>query len=495
MTNRLLYLFIATLAAGSASAQSFRIHRGMEVTETREPITFSEHADADYIEVRGATFDLSVTDVTQTSCTLHVTPSNDEVSYYYDICTRETLDGEFHGDVATLIEGYIQRLYAQYGTTFSLEEILAETLSMGADEDDLRGLPAGTEMAFYAMAVDDEGHCVGEPALTFFTTDPAGDPKDCTYAIDVSHVRSDGCLVSISPSDASVPYWYGICAVDEWPGDYAMTTDVSDAIYEYAKEYGISISSVASRVVYTGDISMEESGLNTNTAYYAYCYAMDTETGDALGPVTKVRFETLDYDLSNADIALDVKYYDGDALMAAYPERFTTSISGRCYMQVVVTPNPYCYNWAVALAKGDLTDGFTYPEETTKNAVLQGGKLSHEVNNFVCDWSECTLFGFGVDAVGIDGPLQRILVTPSRSGVSPVSEFITEVSASSLPIGIPAFSASTGMTPGATGTTMPTADLQSTKLIINNKYNHYEKVHLHSAPGHRRSIHGLGRGR
>lgn len=485
MTNRLLYLFIAALTAASASAQSFRIHRGMEVTETREPITFSQHTDADYIEVRGATFDLSVTDVTQTSCTLHVTPSNDEVSYYYDICTRETLEGEFQGNVAALIEGYIQRLYDQYGTTFSLEEILAETLSMGADEDELRGLPAGTEMAFYAMAVDDEGHCVGEPALTYFTTVPAGDPKDCTYTIDVSHVRSDGCIVSISPSDASVSYWYGICAVNEWPGDYAMTTEVSDAIYEYAKDYGISISNVASRVVYTGDISMEESGLDRNTAYFAYCYAMDTETGDALGPVTKVRFETLDYDRSNAEITLDVKYYDGDELMAAYPDRFTTSVSGRCYMQVVVSPNPYCYNWAVALAKGDLTDDVTYPEETTKNAVLQGGKLSHELNNFVCDWSTCTLFAFGVDAVGIDGPLQRIVITPSRSTVSPVDTFITETAAPS---------ATPSAAPSAS-TYLPAIDNQSIKQIINNKYNHYEKVHLYSAPGHRRSIHGLGRGR
>lgn len=483
MTRRLLYIFIATLVSLSATAQSFRIHKGMEVTETRDPITFSEHADADYIEVRGATFDLSVTDVTQTSCTLHVTPSNDEVSYYYDICSRETLDSEFHGSVATLIEGYIGRLYAQYGQTFSLEEILAETLSMGADEDKLSGLPAGTEMAFYAMAVDDAGHCVGEPALTFFTTDPAGDPKDCTFDVEVSNIHSDHCIVSIVPSDASIHYWYGICAVDEWPGDYAMTTEVSDAIYEYAKEYNISISNVASRVVYAGPISMEESGLNMSTAYFAYCYAMDTETGDALGPVTKVRFETLDYDHSDADIALQVKYYDGDALQAAYPERFTQSITGHCYMQVVVAPNDFCSNWVIALARGDLSDDVTYPDDATKNAVLQGGKLSHEINNFVCDWSTSTILAFGVDPYGVDGVLQRIVITPSPDGVSDVSEFYT---ATSSP-------AATYAPAPLAATTKNRITLENLKFKNNNNYLHNEKVFLY--PSSRRCRHDFGHGR
>lgn len=441
MKRRLLYLFITVLgalASLAASAQSFRIHRGPEVTETREPIAFRDCADADYIEVCGATFELAATDVTQTSCTLHVTPSNHDVRYYYDVCTRETLDGDFQGDVAALIEGYIGRLYAQYGSTFSLEEILDETLAQGEDEDDLQGLPAGTEMAFYAMAVDDEGHCVGEPALTFFTTAPAGDPKDCTFDIEVSNIHSDRCLVNIVPSDASIKYWYGICAVNEWPGDYAMTTEVSDAIYEYAKEYNISVSSVASRVVYAGPISMEESGLTLQTAYYAYCYAMDVETGDALGPMTKVRFETLDYDRSDADVALSVKYFEMDDLIAAFPERFSTASAGRCYMQVTVTPNVYCYNWAVALAKGDLSDEMTYPEETTKNAVLQGGKLSHELNNFVCDWSTATLFAFGVDAAGVDGPLKRIVITPTKDGCSDVSEFVSDSQPAATPLQIAA---------------------------------------------------------
>lgn len=477
MARRLLYIFIATLATLSsltATAQSFRIHRGTEFTETREPITFSEHADADYIEVLGATFSLDVTDVTQTSCTLHVTPSNDAVRYYYDVCTRETLEGEFNGSVADLIEGYIGRLYAQYGQTFSLETILDETLAIGPDADNLSGLPAGTEMAFYAMAVDDEGHCCGQPALTFFTTDPAGDPKDCTYNVEISNLRSDGCIVNIVPSDASVPYWYGICPVSEWPGDYAMTTEVSDAIYQYAQEYSLSIEDVASRVVYTGPISMEESGLNISTAYYAYVYAMDTTTGDAIGPLTKVRFETLDYDRSDADITIAYRIFDGDALVKAYPDRFGANVSGRAYMQVTITPNDLCTNWAVALAKGDLTDDFTYPEETTKNAVLQGGKLSHTLNNFVCDWATtCTIFAFGVDAMGVDGPLQRIVITPSRDAVSPVSDFITENAKAAAPLLI--------------------SKTNKTNIINKTLYQH-EKVSLHPAPHHRRSHLRMGSG-
>lgn len=491
MNRQLLFLILTalgTLFSLAVEAQSFRIHRGLEVTETRDPIVFAEIAGTSspedlkdvYVEVMGATFALEVNGVTQTTCTLCVTPSNDAVRYYYDICTRQTLQQDFGGDVAALIEGHIGRLYAQYSQQFTLEEILDETLAIGPDSDKLTGLPAGTEMAFYAMAVDDEGHCVGTPALIYFTTDPAGDPKDCTYSIDVSSVKSSSCIVSIEPSDASVPYWYGVCAVGEWPGDYAMTTEVSDAIYQYAQEYGISISNVASRVVYSGPISMEESGLNPGTTYYAYCYAMDVETGDALGPMTKVRFETTDYDLSDSEIALTVRYFDADALIEAYPERFGQNVSGRCYMQVTCSPNAYCYNWAVALAKGDLTDESLYPEATTKNAVLQGGKLSHEVNNFVCDWSPCTLLAFGVDAAGVDGPLQRLLISPSRSAASPVSEFITSDGTTAAPLSVCPHNAEKART-----------RTQHQQIIINNKYIHHEKVHLYPASRHRGIHHSV----
>lgn len=472
MKRHLLLIILICVTSLSALAQSFRIHRGLEVIETREPLLLAEHSDADSIVVKGATFDLAVTDVTQTSCTLHVTPSNDGVRYYYDICTRQTLEGQFQGSVSRLVEGYLRNLYEQYSQTFSLEVILDETLSIGTDQDELQGLPAGTDMAFYAIAVDDEGHCYGDPALTYFTTDPAGNPADCKFYIEVSNVRSQTAIINIAPTDASIPYWYGICAVDEWPGDYAMTADVSNAIYEYAQEYGTSISNVASRVVYTGNISMEESGLSPSTAYYAYCYAMDTSTGDALGPVYKIRFKTTDYDLSEATLALSVKYFDGDALQKAYPERFTSSISGRCYLQVMITPNLVCHDWVVALAKGDLTDPLTYPDEITKNAVLQGGKISHTLNNFVCDWTTCTLIAFGVDAAGVDGELQRNLITFTKDKVSPVDEFILDEPAP-FPLSTPS----------------------RTKQIINKKYQHYEKVHLFSSPCHRRGNDGLCRRR
>lgn len=475
MLPRLIYIIILALSSVVASAQSFRIHKGLEVTETRQPIAFAEHAEADYIEVVGATFAMSVTDVTQTTCTLHVTPSNNAVRYYYDVCTRQTLEHDFGGDAARLVEGYIGRLYSQYGSYFTLQEILNETLTEGPGEDELSGLPADTEMAFYAVEVDAQGHCCGTPALTFFTTAPAGDPKDCIFSLDVSHVRSTDCLVSINPSDASVPFWYGISAVSEWPGDYAMTADVSDAIREYASEYGLSISEVASRVVYTGPISMEESGLTPSTAYYAYCYAMDTSTGEPLGAITKVRFETLDYDLSDAQISLIVRYYDADALVSAYPERFSataTALAGHCYMQVSVAPSIDCSNWVVALAKGDLTDLTAYPDETTKNAVLQGGKITQPVNNFVCDWSPCTLLAFGVDAAGVDGPMQRILISPTPSGVSAVETFQANAAAHLAPA-------------------LPTSPTAQT---INNKFNHhYEKDSLYPASRPCSLTDGLGR--
>ena len=45
---------------------------------------------------------------------------------------------------------YLQKHYP----SFSMSDILAAMLPYGPDQDTVTGLPAGTEMCFYAVAID-----------------------------------------------------------------------------------------------------------------------------------------------------------------------------------------------------------------------------------------------------------------------------------------------------------------------------------------------------
>ncbi len=364
-------------------------------------------------------FSLQYSKLTSTTVTLNVVPDNDTVRYYFDLVTKEQLASS-DNNIASVVEGYISYLQETY-PTLSLTNILDALLSKGPAADDLSSLPAATDFIFYAIAVDDNGKCYGDASTVTFTTLPGGDPADCSFTIDYANLSSEGLTVKVTPSDASVRYWMGICSVDEYPGDYAMTVNVKSEIAAYAADKGMTVEQVVKGVTFLGETSTQESGLQANTDYYVYVYAMDN-TGAGAGKVYKKKFYTRSADYSDADISLKYRYFDGDALYAMDAEKFA-NVRGRVYVQAVVTPNDAATNWALALASSDLSDETTYPEESTKNAVLQGGYLNVTSKNLIADWKTCTFLYFAADENGIDGELHRLVVTFDKENARPVSEY------------------------------------------------------------------------
>lgn len=432
LSSLLLLLALTLAGTGRAHAQSVRLflHSGDTLKYDCAEVDSIVFDDA---TPTGPAFSLEYDKLTSTTVTLRVTPADNDVRYYYDVVTTDQL-AESHGSIAEVVEGYISYLQQTY-PTLSVENILDALLAKGPDSDDLTGLPAGTDFVFYAIAVNDEGKCYGQPTTTTFTTLPAGDPADCTFTIDYANLTSDGLTVKVTPSDASVRYWMGITAVDEYPGDYAMTANVKTEIAAYAADKGMTVAQVVKGVTFTGECSSAESGLQANTDYYIYVYAMD-ETGDSAGKVYKKRFSTRVTDYSDADVSLKYRYFDGDELYALDSEKYA-NLQGRVYVQAVITPNETASNWALALASGDMTDETTYPEESTKNAILQAGSLNVETKYYVADWKTCTFLYFAADANGIDGQLHRLLVTFEKDGAMPASQLETGAAAATKALRMP----------------------------------------------------------
>lgn len=424
------YSFLVALAfilgglLNSVSAQSFRLY-----PKSGEPQQFDCSAVDSLVfetpEVTGPTFQLNYSNLTATTVTLSVVPDDPTVSYYYDCITTEQLASS-NGSVAEVVEGYISYLQQTY-PTLSLENILDALCSKGAASDDVSGLPAGTDFVFYAIAVGDDGKCYGEPTTTKFTTLPGGDPADCTFDFDLTDITSEGLSMTVKPSDSSVRYWMGITSVADYPGDKALALEVKSNIEQYASEKGMTVAQVVKGVTYMGEKELGESGLEKNTQYYAYAYAMG-EDGSCLGQIYKKSFTTHSSEVSDADISLKYRYFNGDDLYNLDSEKYA-KLQGRVYVQAVVTPNETAANWVVALGHGDITDETTYPEESTKNAILQGGKLNTEVNNFIADWKTCTFLYYGADEAGVDGQLHRLLVTFEKDKAMPVSQFSETVDA------------------------------------------------------------------
>ena len=366
------------------------------------------------------TFELIYSNVTTTVADLQVIPSDDTVGYYFDVCTEEDFN-RVNGDVYYIVSEYMEYLLDYY-PTFSLSDVLAAMLSYGPDSDTVKGLPSGTTMCFYALAIDEQGKAASEPAVVKFTTAVAGDPSECTFDIEVSDIKGTTCLISILPSDPSVRYWFAVTPVEGYPGDIPMMVEVKNEAANYASEIGRSLEEVIAAVTLAGPVSDHWYDLQVDTQYYVYAFAMD-EDGDYLGPCFKKAFKTAADDISDADLELDYRYFDGDALYEMDPVKYPGA-QGRVLLQVKASPNAFAYDWAVCVGAGDMTDENSYPYDATINAILASGaaKYNQSLQQFWVEWRPCTIFGFAADYDGLNGPLHRILVEPSKDGASPLDQ-------------------------------------------------------------------------
>ena len=383
------------------------------------------------------TFELIYSNVTSTSAHLEVIPSNNEARYYYDVCTMEDYNS-VNGDVGVIIGQYIDYLLA-YNPSLTMEDMLNIMLSQGPDSDTVSGLPPGTEMCFYAIAVNDEGETYSEPAVVRFTTEKGGNPADCSFEMTVSEIKGTTVFIEITPSDPSVRYWYAVTPRDGYPGDIPLMVEVKNEAQAYADEVGMTLEEVIKGVTVAGPVAENWYDLEVDTGYYLYAFAMD-EQGNSAGPLFKEAFTTAETDISDADVELTYRYFDGDALYASDPAAFPNA-EGRVIVQIYAEPNFYASDWAVALGMGDMTDTYSYPDDATINAILASGaaKYNQSVSTFYANWSDCTIFGFAADYYGYNGVLHRILVQPVKENASPVSDFVaTAASATSaMSISVP----------------------------------------------------------
>ena len=388
---------------------------GVEYVESLSVAVVEEAPTPDPI-----TFELILSNVTTTTADLQVIPSDDTVGYYFDVCTEEDFNS-VDGDVFYIVSEYMDYLKKAY-PSFSLDNILDAMLSYGPDSDTVMGLPAGTTMCFYAIAIDRNGNPASDPEVLKFTTGEAGNPAECTFDIEISDIKGTTCLITIQPSDPSVRYWFAVTPVEGYPGDIPMMVEVKNEAANYAAEIGMSLEDVIAAVTLAGPVSDYWYDLEMDTQYYVYAFAMDKH-GDYAGPCFKKAFTTAADDISDADLELDYRYFDGDALYEMDPEKYPNA-QGRVLLQVKASANYFASDWAVAVAVGDMTDDTLFPYDATINAILASGaaKYNQTLQQFWTEWRTCTILAFAADYDGYNGPLHRILVEPTKEGAASLDQ-------------------------------------------------------------------------
>lgn len=367
-------------------------------------------------------FELSYDKVTNSSVNITVIPSSNDVPYFCNVTTKEVFD-KYEGNMAQFVADQVAAMQEKY-PTIPLSTLMESMLETGPIENDVvRNLPASTDLVLFALTADKEaGEAYGDVYSKSFTTLAPGKPEDCVFTFEIDQLRSTSVRYNVMASDASVRYWAAVDEVRRWTSDEDMQQKVKTSIDQMAKAYGISVTDLVSQVQNYGDIQDSWTDLTEGLEHYLYAFAID-ELGNAVGPMFKTLFQTPLTDVSDADMDIQYKYFDGDAVMAAYPDKYT-GLSGRWLIQVKSEPNPYTYAWVVALSKGDYTDTEKYPDNQTYTAIGQGGIAGKEITEFKVPQTDnqVTILNFAFDKEGTYGPLHRTLVNLASSGASPASE-------------------------------------------------------------------------
>lgn len=163
-------------------------------------------------------FDLTITDVKNTTCSYSITPANPDERYYCNMRLRHgdnySIDAmEDHGSTEENIYyftlDWFKFVADAYGTPDKWNPIMQEQLEQGAKSGTSReffssGLTPGETYALYVLAFDAEGYLSTPVEYTEFTT-TAPQKSDITFDISIDKCLSTDAQFTVNPSNAD-PY-------------------------------------------------------------------------------------------------------------------------------------------------------------------------------------------------------------------------------------------------------------------------------------------------
>jgi hypothetical protein len=193
------------------------------------------------------TFDIAVNDITFSSASIEVTPSNSEATYFWNVFKAEEIAGMTDADLCASIKQDIEYAIEYYGY-IGYNYSFADFLSQGKDSYEFTSLDPNTDYTVIAVAMGTLGTTNGAVAKYNFQTPEvvAKSSEDITLtnARMVDACEAEGwwqliaanadttTYLTISPNEAeSVP---GTYSIDDMDADYTYIVFDKQNKYQFA---------------------------------------------------------------------------------------------------------------------------------------------------------------------------------------------------------------------------------------------------------------------
>ena len=276
----------------------------------------------------GLTFDVEISEVTKTTMTFNVTPSDLEAEYFCFVYDKVSAD-DFTKDqyLVSAIYQEITEEASNKGMTFA--EYMPTLLDKGVIEGGcFEGLAPLTDYYLIIFGVDAENNFKADANLVKkeFTTQTVS-MTECTFDVRVNVSGNDVEFVVV-PSDKDT-YWH-LISVEEAMYDYYVNdpegymmseetfylTYFNDEIGQY-RNMGYTDEQIISMIIPKGDQKLGAKGLSANTKY-VYLIAgitIDADGAYVTTPISKGSYTT--GEANKVDLSFDISVTDVEMIRAA----------------------------------------------------------------------------------------------------------------------------------------------------------------------------------
>lgn len=248
------------------------------------------------------TFEADVDDVTTSTVTYSVTPSDQSADYIVVLAPETVIDANGVGDklITTIMEN-LRANASSSGQTFN--EYMSKVTSRGSlAQQQMTGLVQDTDYALIIFGLDAEANYAAttEATIVPFTTE-AIPMSDCTFEVTPT-VSANEASIEVIPSDKNINWHMFIVnpamyeAYTDPEGDYKMSEMDFFAAYMYdeIQQYlgaGYDMPTIIAGMMPTGDQIMRAQNLTANTTY-GYMIAAVAIDGDNFYVVSEPQYDT-----------------------------------------------------------------------------------------------------------------------------------------------------------------------------------------------------------
>ena len=223
-------------------------------------------------------FDIQIYDVQQMSVAFTVKPSKKDKKY---LCQVQPYDG-----VSTADE-IMNAMVEQWGPGWMTQQADAK-----GDIDFVskpKSLPAAGR-AYCIIAFGYDGGITTEAYMATFTTPAGGNVEDVELSAKASSITPYGFTLTVTSSDPTIYYTPGVCLKEDY-NEEKFIKAVNDEFDYYNTETlkfdpTTIVAEVLDQYYSNGTQYFTLSGLQPNTEYMAYAYALDINTGHVVKTFT-----------------------------------------------------------------------------------------------------------------------------------------------------------------------------------------------------------------